>query len=206
MALRTDASKVRLLLLDADGTLTDGGIVVDGHGLESKRFSVRDGFGMRAWLRSGREIAVITGRGEMAVRHRLADLGVRMLVSASGPKGPVVESILARCGVDAGQTAAMGDDLPDLPMLHRVGYPMAVGVAVRLLGASRITLGDRCEEALHGILHAALAPVVQGVALLGLTDSLGCTLGVWHGSLRRVEEYARFPVERQVGGLGPPAP
>ena len=161
MALRADASKVRLLLLDADGTLTDGGIVVDGHGLESKRFSVRDGFGMRAWLRSGREIAVITGRGEMAVRHRLADLGVRMLVSASGPKGPVVESILARCRVAAEQAAAMGDDLPDLPMLHRVGYPMAVGDAVPEVQAASAWVAKAkgghgaVREAVEHLLRAA---------------------------------------------------
>ena len=130
MPAAADAHKVRLLVLDADGTLTDGGIHVDAHGVESKRFSVRDGFAVRCWLRSGRELAVITGRGEMALRHRLTDLGVRHLVSASGPKGPVIEALLANLGVPAAETAAMGDDLPDLPMLHRVGYPMAVGDAV----------------------------------------------------------------------------
>ena len=161
MAQRADASKVRLLLLDADGTLTDGGITVDGHGLESKRFSVRDGFGMRAWLRSGREIAVITGRGEMAVRHRLSDLGVRLLVSASGPKGPVVASILERCGVAAEQAAAMGDDLPDLPMLHRVGYPMAVGDAVAEVQAASVWVAKAhgghgaVREAVEHLLRAA---------------------------------------------------
>lgn len=130
MPAAADAHKVRLLVLDADGTLTDGGIFVDAHGVESKRFSVRDGFAVRCWLRSGRELAVITGRGEMALRHRLTDLGVRHLVSASGPKGPVIEALLSNLGVPAAEAAAMGDDLPDLPMLHRVGYPMAVGDAV----------------------------------------------------------------------------
>jgi YrbI family 3-deoxy-D-manno-octulosonate 8-phosphate phosphatase len=125
----SDPACVRLLVLDADGTLTDGGIHVDGHGIESKRFSVRDGFAIRAWMRSGRELAVITGRGELSLRHRMADLGVRHLITSSGPKGAVIESLLERLGVPASETAAMGDDLPDLPLLRRVGYPMAVADA-----------------------------------------------------------------------------
>ena len=125
----SDPACVRLLVLDADGTLTDGGIHVDGHGIESKRFSVRDGFAIRAWMRSGRELAVITGRGELSLRHRMADLGVRHLITSSGPKGAVIESLLGRLGVSASETAAMGDDLPDLPLLRRVGYPMAVADA-----------------------------------------------------------------------------
>jgi YrbI family 3-deoxy-D-manno-octulosonate 8-phosphate phosphatase len=126
----SDPARVRLLVLDADGTLTDGGIHVDGHGVETKRFHVRDGFGMRAWMRSGREIAVVTGRGELALRHRLADLGVQHVVTASGPKGAVLDQLLERLGVPADEAAAMGDDLPDMPLLARVGYPMAVADAV----------------------------------------------------------------------------
>ena len=57
MSPHADAAKVRLLVLDADGTLTDGGICVDGHGVETKRFSVRDGFAIRAWMRTGRQLA-----------------------------------------------------------------------------------------------------------------------------------------------------
>ena len=156
-----DASKVRLLVLDADGTLTDGGILVDGHGVEMKRFSVRDGFGMRCWLRSGRELAVITGRGELALRHRLADLGVRHLVTSSGPKAEVIEGLLARLGVPKAEAAAMGDDLPDLPMLHRVGYPMAVADAVAEVKAESAWTASvpgghgAVREAIEHLLRAA---------------------------------------------------
>lgn len=161
MSSGADASKVRLLVLDADGTLTDGGILVDGHGVEMKRFSVRDGFAMRCWLRSGRELAVITGRGELALRHRLADLGVRHLVTASGPKGAVIEELAARVGVAPAHTAAMGDDLPDLPMLHRVGYPMAVGDAVSEVKAASAWIARAAgghgavREAVEHLLRAA---------------------------------------------------
>jgi YrbI family 3-deoxy-D-manno-octulosonate 8-phosphate phosphatase len=170
MPTGADASKVRLLVLDADGTLTDGGILVDGHGVEMKRFSVRDGFAVRCWLRSGRELAVITGRGEMALRHRLSDLGVRHLVSASGPKGPVIDSLLAELHVPAAQVAAMGDDLPDLPMLHRVGYPMAVGDAVPEVRAASAWVAQAAgghgavREAVEHLLRAAgeWSSVVEG--------------------------------------------
>lgn len=129
MTQPADASRIRWLLLDADGTLTDGGMFVHGHGSELKRFSVRDGFGLRAWIATGREVAVITGRGDLSLRHRLADLGIHRVVSASGPKGEVVDRLLADQGVDRSAVAAMGDDIPDLPMLRRAAYPMAVADA-----------------------------------------------------------------------------
>jgi 3-deoxy-D-manno-octulosonate 8-phosphate phosphatase (KDO 8-P phosphatase) len=157
----SDPARVRLLVLDADGTLTDGSIHVDGHGVETKRFHVRDGFGMRAWLRSGRELAVVTGRGELALRHRLNDLGVRHVVTASGPKGAVLEGLLARLGIPAAETAAMGDDLPDLPLLARVGYPMAVADAapeVRQMAAWVATSAGghgAVREAIEHVLRAA---------------------------------------------------
>jgi len=156
-----DPARVRLLVLDADGTLTDGGIHVDGHGVETKRFFVRDGFAIRAWMRSGREIAVITGRGEGSLRHRLADLGVRHLVTASGPKGPVIEDLLLRLGVAPEEAAAMGDDLPDLALLSRVGYPMAVAdAAPEVLAASawvsRLGGGHGAvREAIEHLMRAA---------------------------------------------------
>jgi len=129
MTHEPEASQVRWLLLDADGTLTDGGMFVHGHGSELKRFSVRDGFGLRAWMSTGRQVAVITGRGDLSLRHRLADLGIERVVSSSGPKGEIVERLLAEVGVAPASVAAMGDDIPDLPMLRRVGYPMAVADA-----------------------------------------------------------------------------
>lgn len=129
MTLAADASRIRWLLLDADGTLTDGGMFIHGLGTEMKRFSVRDGFGLRAWMASGREVAVITGRGDLSLRHRLADLGVHRLVSSSGDKAEAVDRLLSECGADPSHAAALGDDIPDLRMLRKVGYPMAVADA-----------------------------------------------------------------------------
>ena len=129
MVEQTSALNIQLLILDADGVLTDGGIFVDDQGNETKRFNVRDGFAIRAWLAARKEIAVITGRGGLALRHRLNGLGVKNLISASGPKKKVLEDLLQQLGIAAQNTAVMGDDLPDLPMLKMVGFPMAVADA-----------------------------------------------------------------------------
>ena len=122
-------NNIQLLILDADGVLTDGGIYVDDQGHETMRFNVRDGFAIRAWIAAKKEIAVITGRGGLALRHRLDGLGVKNFISASGPKQKVLEDLLKKFGVDARHVAALGDDLPDLPMLRMVGFPMAVADA-----------------------------------------------------------------------------
>jgi len=118
--------RIRLLCLDVDGVLTDGGISIDDAGHEQKRFHVRDGAALRMWARLGLEIAVITGRNGMALRHRLRELGVRHVISGSKEKGGAFEGLLAELGVAADEAAMIGDDLPDLPILRRCGLPIAV--------------------------------------------------------------------------------
>ena len=118
--------RIRLLCLDVDGVLTDGGISIDDAGHEQKRFHVRDGAAMRMWARLGYETAVITGRNGMALRHRLRELGVRHVVSGSKEKGGAFDALVAELGIRAEETAMIGDDLPDLPILRRCGMPIAV--------------------------------------------------------------------------------
>jgi len=119
-------AKIRLLCLDVDGVLTDGGIAIDDAGHETKRFHVRDGAALRMWSRLGLEIAVITGRNGMALRHRLRELGVRHVIAGSKEKGAAFESLLAELGLAADECAMIGDDLPDLPIQRRCGLPIAV--------------------------------------------------------------------------------
>jgi 3-deoxy-D-manno-octulosonate 8-phosphate phosphatase (KDO 8-P phosphatase) len=119
-------ASIRLLVLDVDGVLTDGGILLSDSGEEFKRFHVRDGFGMRLWQRLGRQIAVITGRSGLALRHRLNELGVEHLINGSTDKGADFERLCRSLGVAPEATAMLGDDLPDLPILRRCGYAMAV--------------------------------------------------------------------------------
>lgn len=116
---------IRLLALDVDGVLTDGGIMLDDLGHEMKRFCAADGVGLRAWARVGLRSAVITGRRGRALLHRLAELGVTEVIQGSGDKAASLAELEQRSGVPRAQIAFLGDDWPDLPVLRAVGYPMA---------------------------------------------------------------------------------
>jgi 3-deoxy-D-manno-octulosonate 8-phosphate phosphatase (KDO 8-P phosphatase) len=120
------ARQVRLLIIDVDGVLTDGGLLFDNQGEEYKRFNSLDGHGMRMALDGGIEIAVITGRQSSIVDHRMAELGVRHVYQGSRDKLPNFEKLLGDTGLEADQAAYIGDDLPDLPIMRRVGFAIAV--------------------------------------------------------------------------------
>ncbi len=120
------AESVRLLCLDVDGVLTDGTVALDDLGHETKRFNAKDGLGISLWRKLGGEVAVITGRAGLAVRHRLEELGVRHLYSGSHDKLHDLRSAAEACGVPLEAVAFVGDDLPDLPAMRACGYPVAV--------------------------------------------------------------------------------
>ena len=127
---QTTPADIRLLCLDVDGVLTDGSILIDDQGVETKRFFVRDGTALRAWQRSGGIVAIITGRGGEALQRRASELGIDLVRSRVADKGPVFEELLSELGFSAREAAMVGDDLPDLPVLDRCGYPVAVSDAV----------------------------------------------------------------------------
>jgi 3-deoxy-D-manno-octulosonate 8-phosphate phosphatase (KDO 8-P phosphatase) len=118
------ARGVRLLALDVDGVLTDGSINLDDHGVETKRFNVRDGQGIAAWLRLGLEVAVITRRAGRCIEHRCRELGIQRLVQASKDKSAALDQILSETGIAEAEVCYVGDDWPDLPVLRRVGLPV----------------------------------------------------------------------------------
>ncbi len=120
------ARQVRLVILDVDGVLTDGGLCFDNRGEEYKTFNSLDGHGVRMLLDCGIEVAVITGRQSGIVDHRMRDLGVRHIYQGSRDKLPAFERLLADIGLEAAQVAYVGDDLPDLPVMRRVGFAIAV--------------------------------------------------------------------------------
>ena len=124
------AADVELLCLDVDGVMTDGSIRLDDNAVETKRFHVRDGTGIRIWSRLGYHVALITGRSGQAVRHRAAELGIEHVIQASTDKAASLDTILNKLSLEPAQAAILGDDLPDLPMLRKAGYPMAVADAV----------------------------------------------------------------------------
>ncbi len=113
------AQAVRLVILDVDGVLTDGGLYFSEEGESLKRFSVLDGQGLKLLQRAGVELAVITGRDSAALRHRLAALKIQHAVFGTEDKLPVANRLLAQMGLSWAQTAMMGDDWPDLPLLAR---------------------------------------------------------------------------------------
>lgn len=129
-ALPAAAGGIELLVVDVDGVLTDGGIYLGSGGIELKRFDVADGAGIKYWQRVGKTLAIVTGRSGEAVAARAAELGVEHLRQGAKRKLPAYESVLAELGLSGEQVAVMGDDLPDLPLMHRCGLAIAPANAV----------------------------------------------------------------------------
>jgi len=122
---------LRLIIFDVDGVLTDGTIVLDNHGVETKRFYVRDGTAFRAAEKLGLRVGVLTGRMSMATTHRMRELGVELFIQGAADKAIGFETLTQRAGVEFEETAYLGDDIVDLPAMMRCGYPMAVADAAR---------------------------------------------------------------------------
>ena len=137
MAERIDpalARRIRLLVLDVDGVMTDGGIYLGategGEPVEMKRFDIQDGLGIRLLREAGIEVAIVTGRESHAVRIRAEELEIdEVHQDRTAAKLGTVTALLERRGVAWGETAFLGDDLPDLPILRRCGLPAVVGNA-----------------------------------------------------------------------------
>jgi 3-deoxy-D-manno-octulosonate 8-phosphate phosphatase (KDO 8-P phosphatase) len=121
---------VRLLVMDVDGVLTDGGIYYTERGDEVKRFDVRDGQGLVLLRQAGVLTAVITRRRSEIVERRADELGIVEVHQGATDKRAVLESLLARRGLPAAEAAYVGDDIGDLPALQLVGVPIAVADAV----------------------------------------------------------------------------
>ncbi len=159
--MATKPPDIQLLVLDVDGVLTDGSLFLSNDGQELKRFNTKDGAAIRWWMRSGRQMAWISGRESAAVSHRAQDLGVEHVYQHVLDKVPVYEKLLAELGIPAKNTAYIGDDLMDLPILNRCGFAIAVADAtpeVRDM-ADLVTqrLGGRgaVAEAVRFLLQAA---------------------------------------------------
>ena len=123
-------ARIRLLLLDVDGVLTDGRLLYQDQGGEIKTFHVRDGSAIKYWNRAGGRVAVLSGRSSPAVSRRTAELGIGPVVQGADEKLLGLRRILSETGFAADQVCAVGDDLPDLPVLTRCGVAVAVADAV----------------------------------------------------------------------------
>jgi 3-deoxy-D-manno-octulosonate 8-phosphate phosphatase (KDO 8-P phosphatase) len=120
------ASRIRLVVFDVDGVLTDGSLYIGDDGQEYKAFHSRDGHGIKMLLGQGVEIAVITGRTSRVVEHRMKNLGITHVYQGKLDKLPAFQELLEKLGIAEEQTAYVGDDVVDLPVMRRVGLAIAV--------------------------------------------------------------------------------
>ncbi|MBA7561342.1 3-deoxy-D-manno-octulosonate 8-phosphate phosphatase KdsC [subsurface metagenome] len=128
-ALAEKLKKIVLLVLDVDGVLTDGKIIMDDLGNESKNFHVRDGHGLRLLMRGGVDVVLLTGRTSEVVKHRADELGIRDVYQGAKDKAQVLGEILGERGLPGECIAYVGDDVVDIPVFRMVGFSAAVADA-----------------------------------------------------------------------------
>ncbi len=138
------AQGIRVVFLDVDGVLTDGGLYFSEGGETLKRFNTLDGHGLKLLQRAGITPAVITGRDSKPLRLRLAALGIEHAVFGTEDKRPAAEAILQTLGLDWTQAAAMGDDWPDLPVMTRCAFACAPANAQAEVLARAHHVTQRC--------------------------------------------------------------
>ena len=114
--LAARCAPIELLVVDVEGVLTDGAIVIDDHGVESKHFHVRDGLAYSLWHKAGKHSAILSGRKADVVARRAAELKIERLAQGLADKGKPFVTLLAELGLEARQACFVGDDLVDLPV------------------------------------------------------------------------------------------
>lgn len=162
--MATTPTDTELLILDVDGVLTDGSIWYDDAGQEFKRFHVRDGAGMRAWMRLGFKIAIITGRDGTAVMHRMRNLGVEHVLRGVKDKQRATHELCERLGVSPAKAACVADDWADLGMMRLVAFPIAVADADQSVRDAAAWVTTRPGG--HGAAREAIEHLLQSKGLL----------------------------------------
>lgn len=125
-----DLSNITLLALDVDGVLTDGTLIINADGSESKFFNSLDGHGIKMWQRAGLKIALISGRASTPTERRAEQLKIEYVFQDCHYKLPVVEQLADQIGLLPENMAYIGDDLTDMPVMRYVGFGVAVANAV----------------------------------------------------------------------------
>jgi len=141
-----------------DGVLTDGGVIYDDNGCQIKVFNAKDGLGLRLLMDFGIKVGIITGRDSKALSHRCQNLGISLLFQGVKNKTETLKQILEKTGIPASRTSFVGDDLPDLPVMKRVGFPIAVSDAHEALRpiAAMVTSAKGGDGAVREICEAIL--------------------------------------------------
>ncbi len=136
MKLTQKCQAIELILTDVDGVLTDGGLIYDNQGIETKRFHVRDGFGVRLWQRAGGRFGLVTSRSSHLVKIRAAELDITVIRQGSQDKLAAVKELLQELQLTPDRVCYIGDDLPDLAAVQYVGVGVAVADACQELQAA----------------------------------------------------------------------
>lgn len=154
------AGKIKLLVLDVDGVLTDGQLHFDATGKEFKVFHARDGYGIRRVLEAGICVAIISGRQSVAVKKRAAELGIEHVYLKADNKLAVLADLIDQLNVDYEAVACVGDDVPDLACMEKAGLAVAVADAHpdldavadwhTHLGGGRGAVREVCDLLLYG--------------------------------------------------------
>ncbi len=168
--LNQSCQAIELILSDVDGVLTDGGVSYDNQAVESKRFHIRDGTGIKLWQRAGRRFGIVTGRSSHIVEVRAAELGIGLIRQAVDDKLATVKQILHDLKLKPHQVCYIGDDLPDIPVVRAVG----LGVSV----------ADACEELREAARHVTRLGGGQG-AVRELVEMILKHQGHWDQMIRK---------------------
>lgn len=166
------ASVVKVLIFDVDGVLTDGGLFFGDDGQEYKAFNSRDGHGIKMLQDSGVETAILTGRSSQVVLHRARNLGITRIIQGAHDKLSAYEAMLAETGLHPEQTAYLGDDLVDLPVLRRCGLAC--------------TVPDAPPEVLARVHYVTTAPAGRGAAR-EVCEFIMRAQGTWATQLARYD-------------------
>ena len=151
---------IEMILSDVDGVLTDGGVIFDNQGIETKQFHVRDGLGIKLWMRAGYQFGIVTARTSHIVKVRASELGIEIIRQGFEEKLTVTREIVREHGLELEQVCYIGDDLADIAVMNAVGLGVAVADAteeVRSAAALVTKLGGgrgAVREAIEVILKA----------------------------------------------------
>ncbi len=171
------AAKVRLLLLDVDGVLTDARIILDAEGREIKHFCVRDGLGIKLLQRVGIEVGILSSRNSLPVTHRARELGIELLIQGELNKLDLYEKIKHAKGLRDEEIAYVGDDWVDIPVLARVGLAVTV---------------PECWAPVRNYAHYVTHHSGGHGAVREVCDLILKATGKWEEMLRCFEPSGRF--------------
>lgn len=175
MDLAERAARIRLLVLDVDGVLTDGRLLYGENGEQMKSFHVRDGSGIKLWQSTGRGVAIISGRNAKSVTDRATELGITIVKQGQHPKNIAFHDVMVMTGLRTGEICVVGDDLMDLPMMLASGLSVAVADAVPEVRTAATYITQ--SQGGHGAVREAIE------WLLSLT-------GEWQNLIRMYETAA----------------